>query len=189
VTATDAAGATIGQDAVRVWVSDLVASASASPSIITLGQSSQLAATAERGFPPYRFFWNPSIGLDDDRSPNPIATPAATTHYSVHVCDDILCLERTVVVSVNPVAPSPFPTAFFTARDTCCPPRVNLDASGSTGTIVSYTWDLSWTAASPDLVTTSPTAAFLVDEGDEGTITLTVTAADGRTATVSSNYP
>ena len=68
-------------------------------------------------------------------------------------------------------------------------PTLNVDASASTGNIISYTWDLSWTTASPDRVTQLPTTSFTVQEFNRGTITLTVTDANGNTATVTHTYP
>jgi hypothetical protein len=69
----------------------------------------------------------------------------------------------------------------------CCP-TLNVNASASTGNIVSYTWDLSWTTANPDLVTTSPTAAFTIQEFNRGIITLTARDNIGRTATTTQNF-
>jgi hypothetical protein len=65
---------------------------------------------------------------------------------------------------------------------------VFLDGSASTGDIVSYTWDLSWTSKSPDGVTTGLIAQFPIREIDFGTITLTVTDSLGRTATTTRNF-
>jgi hypothetical protein len=88
-------------------------------------------------------------------------------------------------------SPSPIPalTASFTMRDACCPATLNLDARGSIGAIVQYSWDLSWTTVSPDLVSASPTASFPVGEGSVGRVTLQVATADGRVATLGRPYP
>jgi PKD repeat protein len=109
----------------------------------------------------------------------------------------IATCEREVVVQSPAPGPAPgpvptapgAPTASFTFRVTCCPPTLHVDASASTGSITSYTWDLSWTPASPDAVTTSPTTSFLFNEGDRGSVTLTVRTANGQTATVTRAYP
>jgi hypothetical protein len=103
---------------------------------------------------------------------------------------------RAVSVSA-PSAPGPTPgptvpggvSAAFTQRTACCPPMLHVDGSGSTGAIVDYAWDLSWTAANPDSVSPSPTAAFAVEEGTRGAITLTVTGQNGQTASVTRTYP
>jgi hypothetical protein len=81
------------------------------------------------------------------------------------------------------------PVAAFTHRTTCCPPTLQVDAAGSKGTIATYAWDLSWTAVSPDASGPSPTAAFPVAEGTRGTVTLTVVAVDGGTASLVRQYP
>ncbi|HZM89535.1 MAG TPA: hypothetical protein VFF31_23645 [Blastocatellia bacterium] len=90
-------------------------------------------------------------------------------------------------VLVNVGSGSPPPTASFVFNVLCCP-TLNLDASASTGKIVSYTWDLEWTSANPDRMTNSPTTSFIIREFDRGTITLTVTDASGRTATTTRTF-
>ena len=134
------------------------------------------------GTPPYSFSWTPTTGLDDPLRQNPLARPATTTTYDVSVSDPAGTTSAgSVTVSVIPALPPP--TASFVYSVRCCPFSVFLDASASTGDIVSYTWDLSWTSTSPDGVTTGPTAQFPIREIDFGTITLTVTDSLGRTAT------
>lgn len=61
----------------------------ASPSVILLGQSSQLNATASGGVPPYRFSWVPAETLSGAGTSNPIATPSTTTTYTVTATDGV----------------------------------------------------------------------------------------------------
>jgi hypothetical protein len=91
----------------------------------------------------------------------------------------------------GPAQPGPGaePVAYFSHATTCCPPLLRVDATGSTGAIATYAWDLSWTTEAPDLAGPSPSAAFPVGEGTRGTITLTVTTVDGKTATATRPYP
>jgi hypothetical protein len=83
---------------------------------------------------------------------------------------------RTVVLRPAPVAHFTYAVSTNTLW---------VDASESEGDIVQYAWELHWTPASPDAVTTSPTAEFPVAfQGvppQTGDVTLTVTARDGQT--------
>lgn len=184
VIATDSVGATRSGSA-TVSVS-LDVRPSATPSTIQQGQTSQLDAVVTGGIPPYSYSWVPADSLSDPRIRNPVASSASSQSYCVQVSDAI---GGTIVQCVTvTVAGSPLPTASFVFNVVCCP-TLNLDASASTGNIVSYTWDLSWTAANPDRVTSSPTTSFTIRETDRGTITLTVTDTAGRTATVTRSFP
>jgi hypothetical protein len=156
------------------------------PAVIDAGNNSQLEAIATGGTPPYSYAWTPVIGLNDPTRADPLATPATTTTYNVTV-RDATGATRTGSVTLTVNNSSPPPTASFVYNVTCCP-TLNVNAGASTGNLVSYTWDLSWTAASPDLVTASPTASFPIIETNRGTITLTVRDTLGRTATTSRNF-
>ena len=153
----------------------------ADPPTIRAGQVSQLNADAKGGSPPYTYTWTPADTLNDFQASAPVATPVTTTTYNVVVRDSVGAVvngSATVTVTNVPL------TASFTYRIGSNQTLV-LDASASTGNIVSYIWDLSWTPANPDLVTTSPFASIPVQETDFGTITLTVVDAAGNTATTS----
>lgn len=170
---------------VTVFV-DFGLSVTASPDLIDAGDPSQLDAIAVGGAPPYSYSWTPTVGLDDPLRADPIATPTTTTTYTAVVTDSAGATRQgSATVRIRGSVPL---TADFVYNIQCCP-MVNLDASASTGNIVSYTWDLSWTAVSPDRVTTSPLTSFPFDEIDRGTITLTVTGANGNTATRTRGFP
>ena len=187
VVAFDSAGAS-RQGSVTVIVDPpLMAHAEANPATINLGQTSQLHVSVTGGRAPYSYIWGGSSAssLSDPFIQNPIASPTATTTYEVSVRDS---QGHVTLASVKvTVITSPPPTASFVFNVICCP-TLNLDASASTGNIVSYTWDLSWTPVNPDRVTSSPTTTFPIREFDRGTITLTVTDAAGNTATTTRNF-
>jgi hypothetical protein len=191
VTVTDATGETLNGSAtvtVAGQPSPLRAQASARPSSINFGETSQLDVFGSGGVPPYTYSWNESNttnSLSDRQIQRPIASPQVSTFYEVTVTDSFGAT-ATDNVAVTVVG-SPPPTASFVFNVLCCP-TLHLDASASTGEIVSYTWDLGWTLASPDLVTSSPTASFTIREFDRGTIRLTVADTAGRTATVTRNF-
>lgn len=182
VTVTDSVGAILhGSATVRV---NMAATASANPSSVNSGGQSQLAVTVVGGLPPYTYAWTPAATLDNAGSATPIATPTAPTTYTVTITDfEGFSTAAAVTVNVTTPPPAP-PTASFTYT-IGAGPTLNLNASASTGSIVSYTWELSWTGTSPDRITTSATTSFSVRETDFGTITLTVTDSAGQTATVS----
>lgn len=59
---------------------------------------------ATGGVAPYRYEWDPSIGLSSTMIYNPIATPTGTTEYHVSVTDALGCIVRdTIVVTVRPL--------------------------------------------------------------------------------------
>ncbi|MCM3869409.1 MAG: hypothetical protein ND895_01760 [Pyrinomonadaceae bacterium] len=177
-----------GQNEVRtvtVFV-DFNLRVTANPDLIDAGDPSQLDAIAVGGLPPYTYSWTPTVGLDDPLRADPVATPTTTTIYTAQVTDAAGATRQgSATVHIRDSLPL---TASFVYNIQCCP-TVDLDASASTGNIVSYTWDLSWTAANPDRVTTSPLTSFPFNEIDRGTITLTVTSANGNTATTTRGFP
>ncbi len=92
----------IGTLRVTVGSPPLTVTATATPSSVPPGGASQLEAVVSGGSPPYAFSWSPSTGLSATDIPNPIASPPATTQYTVVVSDDNgLLAGATVVVEVG----------------------------------------------------------------------------------------
>jgi len=170
----------------------LTVSASAVPTSVIAGQTVQLSASAVGGDGHYHYVWiaPPSVAVSNLTVRNPTTTPSTTTTYSVSVFD-----ERGQAAGADvtvTVMPAPALAASFISRQpgTALPFDVTLDGSASTGNIVSYEWDLSWTTGAPDFITTGPIATFTrTQESLRGTITLTVRDASGNTATASRSYP
>ncbi len=103
VTVTDATGAQMS-GSVTITV-NLRVFASANPSVIQPGGSSQLVANAAGGVPPYSYSWtNPGNTLSATDISNPVATPSQTRTYTVTVTDSTgATVSRPVTVTVNGV--------------------------------------------------------------------------------------
>ena len=64
-------------------------SVTATPPNVAVGETSQLVAIVNGGFPPYFYAWAPTTGLNDTDIAAPRATPDVTTEYRVRVTDSI----------------------------------------------------------------------------------------------------
>ena len=88
------------------WVPALTSSASASPSTICEGSSTQLNTGLSGGLAPYMYTWTPATGLSDPNAASPIATPAVTTTYNLSIYDNLgSYTSSSVTVTVQPVLP------------------------------------------------------------------------------------
>lgn len=86
---------------------------------ICIGASTEIGGSpaAYGGAGNYIYSWNPGIGLDNPASPNPIASPTVTTHYTLTVTDNSgkgCSMTDDVTVTVVPV-----PTASNCDLDAC----------------------------------------------------------------------
>jgi hypothetical protein len=192
VVATDADGVRLTGSA-EVRVNLLLMTLTATPATIFAGQSgAQLSATAAGGDGVYNYTWSPATGLDDPHSPHPIALPAVTTDYEVVVTDGQgqTAPGARGVIRVN-VLPAPTLNAEFSFLRGALDPVARtvhwtFDASASAGAIASYAWHIARLDNSTvlDTVTTGPVLEVDLPESVvRGNTTLTVTAADGTTAT------
>lgn len=94
VIATNSSGCTATDDVV-IWVTGgtfafvnpSVPITSSLGTTIYQGDASQLATMVTGGTPPYTYIWSPATGLSSTTVYNPVATPPATTTYSVLVQD------------------------------------------------------------------------------------------------------
>ena len=92
--------------------------------------------SASGGDDSFVYSWSPVLGLDDPTSPNPLASPALTTIYTLTIDDEAGCvLTEDVTVTVVPM---PLADAGPDVEIGCGNPSVLLDGSASSsGT---YTW-------------------------------------------------
>ncbi|MFO7978318.1 MAG: gliding motility-associated C-terminal domain-containing protein [Bacteroidales bacterium] len=123
--------------------------------------------------------WSPALGLDDHTIPNPTASPAVTTTYTVTITDTQGC------VATDEIIVEVLPELFADAGDditTCYGIPVVLGgqpaAWGGTGSDYTYQWTPSEGLLDPEAA--NPMA---FSPSDTTTYTLTVTNSDGCVAT------
>jgi hypothetical protein len=85
----------------------LAVNATATPSQICEGESSQLNAYASGGSGTYTYQWTPTTGLNNPNIPNPVASPLSTTVYTVTVGDGSTTVSDQVTLTVNGNPPDP----------------------------------------------------------------------------------
>ena len=143
------------------------------------GAPVRLVARTLGAVPPVEITWSPPDGLDDPHALQPVATGETTTRYTVAVRDATgATAERTVVV--ERYAP-PLPRIDFASGGPvlCAGATLELDASGSVaGEGAAYAWDLDGDGV---VDRTGPRTGVLAPAAS-GTATLTVTDANGCTA-------
>jgi hypothetical protein len=127
VTVTDANGCQDADDVTVTVNPNPVADAGPNASILP-GESVIIGGspTASGGTPPYTYLWSPAMGLDDPTLPNPTASPAATTTYTVTVTDANGCQDTdamTVTVGAEEVG-------FLDIKPGSCPNSFNPRSKG-----------------------------------------------------------
>ncbi len=80
----------------------LTATATAMPSTICAGQSSQLGVNVSGGNPPYTYLWTSDPAGFTSNLQSPAVSPAGTTIYSVQVGDGTSFVDSPVTVTVMP---------------------------------------------------------------------------------------
>jgi len=139
---------------------------------VCIGQGVQLNASGGTGYQ-----WTPATGLSNAFVPDPVATPAATTVYTVLVTDTNGCMNTdSVVVTVNPL-----PVISITPNSpVCIGSSIQLMAGGGTQYLWSPTGSLSNPGISNPVATPTVTTTYTVivtDANgciDSSTVTITV---------------
>ncbi|MFH2141980.1 MAG: PKD domain-containing protein, partial [Bacteroidota bacterium] len=147
LTVTDAITGCQNTDNVLINISGgaLAVTATASPTSICLGGSSQLDAITGGGSGAYDFVWNSSPAGFSSTTQNPVVNPTVTTTYNVTVFDGFTTATSSVLVTVNPL-----PAADAGIDQTICSGEsVTLTATGGS----SYLWS---TGVSTPSISVSP---------------------------------
>ena len=103
---------------------------------ICLGNVAQLNATAGSGTPPYSYQWDNAASLSNANIRNPIASPLASTLYTVTVTDFNGCQDTDdILITVND------PVAAVSDDTTCLGTPITLDVIASGGSApYTYIW-------------------------------------------------
>jgi PKD repeat protein len=164
-TVTVTSGACSAVDFVVVNVGSATANAGADQTICP-GQTAQLNASGGGSYS-----WSPATGLSNPNIGNPIATPSATTQYTVTVTSGNCTASDVVVVNVDPINVSAGPD-----QTVCAGTATQL--AGAAGSSTSFVWTPTTGLSNPTSLNPTVTVTTIT------TYTLTATNAN---CTVSDN--
>ncbi|MBK9274255.1 MAG: gliding motility-associated C-terminal domain-containing protein [Flavobacteriales bacterium] len=177
LTVTDAAGCS-GTDQVTVTVND-DPPVDAGPDQTACFGNAVVIGGAPSSIPGSTFLWLPGSGLDDPTAANPTATPTTTTLYTLVVTNDTCTAQDQVLVTIAGEA-----QAAFTVRlEPRCDGLRAYVTDLSQGA-VSWQWTFS-----DGTTSTEPQPSPVLPYGGDLTVTLTITDAQGCTASITQNYP
>ncbi len=149
VTANDAIGC-LGTDTVTIAVAPIVANAGTNVAIC-LGSSTTLNATGGASYS-----WTPGTGLSNPAIANPVASPSATTSYTVTATQGVCTATSVVTVTVNPL-----PTVDAgPAAVICTGTTTTLNGSGATGYVWSPASSLSSSTISNPVSSATTTTTY-----------------------------
>ncbi len=152
VVATNASGCSNNMNNTITLTKNALPTASITPSISTVcaGNSVNLAASGGTSYS-----WSPSTGLNTTTSSNVIATPTASTTYTVTVTDVNGCSSTaTAAITVN----QPQQVNAGSDKAICSGTSTTLLATGST----SYTWDNGLGSGASHTITPTTTTTYNV---------------------------
>ncbi|MCG3167920.1 MAG: hypothetical protein POELPBGB_03720 [Bacteroidia bacterium] len=164
VNGTDANGCT-GTDAVTVTVNTAPVANAGADADFCIGGSTTLNGAGGTSYD-----WTPATGLSNPAINNPVATPSATTTYTLTVTDANGCTDTDdVEVTVNPLPPADAGADVAV----CTGSSTTLGASGGT----QYSWSPTTDLSNPNIAAPVCTPAAAI------TYTVTVTDNNGCVAT------
>ncbi len=165
-------GSQTKKDSVTVTVTavPLTATASANPSLICLGQTSQLNVIPVGGSGTYTYSWTSLPAGFTSTQQNPVVSPTVATQYIAHVSDGSGSFDASTNVTVNQPATS------AAGNDTTCPyATTQVPLHGSATNYASVLWTTSGTGTFS--AATSLAGLYYPSTADKtsGNITLTLT--------------
>ena len=140
VVVNDGTGSVQGNTTVIVTAVPITASASATPSLICSGQTSQLNVTAVGGTGTFTYLWSSIPAGFTSTLPNPVVSPTVATQYSVHVSDGTLSTDAPTSVAVNDPA-----TAAAGNDTTCAYATTQIPLNGTSAHYSAVLWTTSGT--------------------------------------------
>ena len=172
VTVSDGTGTAQGNTTVTVTAVPLSATASATPSAICAGQSSQLNVVPAGGSGTYTYSWTSIPAGFTSNIQNPVVTPSVATQYFVHVSDGTLSVDAPTSVAVNQ------PATAAAGNDTTC--AFNTTQVPLNGIAANYSTVL-WTTSGSGTFSASNAlnGYYLPSAADKtaGNVTVTLTAS------------
>ncbi len=153
-----------------IWVMPLTATATASPSTICSGTTSQLNVNRLGGLGSFTYIWSPSSGLSNPGIINPVANPLTTTTYYVTVTDALgTTATSSILLTVNPILPV---GVSITASANPVPPATYVTLTATPvngGAYPSYQWKVNGVNVGTGL----PTYSYIPSNNDHVTCVLT----------------
>jgi len=164
-------------DAMTLVVNDDPPADAGADQTICLGQQVVLGGNPS-GLPGSTFTWLPAATLNDPTSANPLATPDATTTYTLIVTSDTCTSSDQVNVLIQGVAEAAFNVRFEPGCDGLRAYFNDLSTAP-----LSWLWDFGNGASS-----TEQNPVFDLTYGQDFNVTLTITDIFGCTDAVTQNY-
>ena len=150
----------------------LTATASATPTLICAGQSSQLNVAPAGGSGTYTFSWTSIPPGYTSTLQNPVVAPSVTIHYMVQVSDGTLVTDASTDVNVNQAA------ADNAGNDTTCDYIVTqVPLYGTATNFSSHLWTTSGSGTFSDANALSGYYYPSTDDKTMGSVTLALTAS------------